>query len=36
MILKPLMAALTIAVAISGTAAMVPTAAHAQSNVEAE
>jgi hypothetical protein len=36
MILKPLMAALTVAVAVSGTAAMVPTAAHAQSNVEAE
>jgi hypothetical protein len=36
MILKPLMAAVAIAVGISATAAVVTTPAHAQNNVEAE
>ena len=36
MILKPLMAAVAIAVGISATTAVVTTPAHAQNNVEAE
>jgi hypothetical protein len=36
MILKPLMAAMAVAIGISATTAMVTTPAHAQNNVEAE
>ena len=36
MILKPLIAAMAIAVGISATTALVATSAHAQNNVEAE
>jgi hypothetical protein len=36
MIFRPLMAAITIAIGLSATTAIVPTPAHAQGNVEAE